>query len=149
MKDLASYVRLFRETSPFVGSLSKVQTGIRSALRVFSNEFQLNDTAKDSVTLAIKENMRTAVIVVATLTEGLRTLIDYNAFLAEGTDVPEHVKDALVKHHLLLMEIGKNFPEILDGEYCGKMIWRVADSLMTGSLKDMCAAAMADKPEEV
>jgi len=145
MKDLASYIRLFRETSPFIGSLSKVQAGIRSALRVFANEYQLDDSATDSVTLALKKNMRSAVIAIALLTSGLKTLVDFNTFLAGGTDVPKHIMEALLKHHALSAELSSDYPEGLKDKYCGQMIWRVADSLMKGSLRDLCSAALADK----
>lgn len=146
MKDLASYTRLFREISPFVGSLSKVQTGIRSALRTFANEYQFEDSATDTVTMALKENMRVAVISIATLTKDLGTLVEYNAFLAGGSGVPQHVFDAILKHHLLIGDLSENYPDVLT-EYCGQMIWRTADLLMKGSLQDLCVAAMADKNE--
>jgi len=143
VKNLVSYVRLFRETSPFVGSLSRVQTGIRSALRIFAKEYQLDEAATDSVSMAIKANMQKAVLTVATLTQRLKTLVDYNTFLAGKAEVPKNVLEALVVHHLLLADLSDDVPSKLTSEYCGQMIWRVADSLMSGSLQEMCAAAMA------
>jgi len=143
MKDLASYIRLFRETSPFVGSLSKVQSGIRSALRMFANEYQLDDEATDSITMTLKENMRCAVIAIATLTKDLKTLVDFNMFLAGGEELPTHIMEALLKHHSLLASLADEYPSKLKGKYCGYMIWRVADSLMRGSLQDLCVAALA------
>lgn len=147
MKDLASYIRAFREVSPFVGSLSRVQGGIRSALRLFSREYQLEDDATDSVSRAVRTSMMTAVMTVATLTEELRTLVDYNAFLAGGEAVPAHVFNAILQHRLLDKDLLLAYPEMLRGKYCGRMIWRVADSLMKESLQDLCAAAMAGKEE--
>lgn len=145
MKELPYYLRLFQEMSPYVGSLMKVRKGIRIALREFANEYQLEDDAKDSVSRALRENMRAAVISVAILTTGLRSSVDYNTFLVGGKNVPLNIFKALAKHHILDEQIKDNPPDTLDGEYCGKMVWRIADHRMTDSLNDLCAEAMKEE----